>query len=108
MKISQADVLKYGFSESCRACQRVRGGLPTTGIPHSAECRGRLTDCIRQAPGDEEWLRKHEEGLQRAKQAGSAPLATEPPVAEVPVAEENTEENEEEQPGLRGPGEHAS
>lgn len=58
LKIFKKDVDKYDPTPGCRACTEIITGRDakrqeiTQNIPHNADCRGRMTELMRQDPED--------------------------------------------------------
>ena len=47
--LTQADFDKYGYTEGCAKCTRIRGGLPSRGWKHTPGCRSRVEARLREA-----------------------------------------------------------
>ena len=49
--IRKTDLLKYGYTESCRACEETAAGIPRRGgVLHTDECRRRVEERILSDP----------------------------------------------------------
>ena len=49
--IRKTDLLKYGYTESCRACEETAAGIPRRGgVLHTDECRRRIEERILSDP----------------------------------------------------------
>ena len=62
--LRKEDMEKWGYTARCRRCQLVREGRLTKmnrGVPHTAQCRKRLEDCLKTA--DDPRLREAEDRI---------------------------------------------
>ena len=60
---------KYGYTPDCKACEAMEYGLPTAGIPHTAECRGRIQREMESDDSGRKRLREADERQEAAKAA---------------------------------------
>ena len=81
--VLKGDLIKYGFSEGCKACDEIRKGRSKTGgVAHTSECRQRIELCSAEDPTAQERLERSQqreiERLARALEDGQK-TATEAP-----------------------------
>ena len=80
--IQKSDLVRYGYSEGCVKCDRLRAGRPAGGFRHSEACRRRIERELREA-GDRRIEAAERRLAERVIEAGGDPsVPAGPEVAE--------------------------
>ena len=86
MYIQKGGHARYGFSEGCAKCDRLRAGRPASGFRHSEACRRRIERELREA-GDRRIEADERRIAERVIEVGGGPsLPAEPEAAMGPAA----------------------
>ena len=82
--IQKGDLVRYGYSEGCAKCDRLRAGHPASGFRHSEACRRRIERELREA-GDRRIEAAERRIAERVSEVGGDPsVPVEPAAAERP------------------------
>ena len=80
MYIGKGDLARYGYSEGCAKCDRLRAGRPASGFRHSEACRRRIERELREA-GDRRIAAAERRIAERVIEVGGDPSVPAEPAA---------------------------